>query len=135
MYRKIAINKHGVPTEALEQEFFFKYVDAQYIISKDERYLMIFAIPTGGSRHILEAVNLKRQGVKKGIPDIFVDFPSGSYHGLRIEMKPKKGAHHRPEQKEIIERYNSLGYKAVVCYGADEAIKVLEEYFKGVKNE
>lgn len=130
MYRKIAINKYGVPTEALEQENFFKYIDTQYALTKDERYLMIFAIPTGGSRHVLEAVNLKRQGVKKGIPDIFADFPSGCYHGLRIEMKPKKGAHHRPEQKEIIERYNRLGYKAVICYGAGEAISVLEEYIK-----
>lgn len=24
-----------------------------------------------------------------------------------------------------------VGYKAVVCYGADEAIKTLEDYFKG----
>lgn len=131
MYRKIAINKYGVPTEAKEQEIFFKYINSKYSYTKDERYLMIFAIPTGGSRHVLEAVNLKRQGVKKGIPDIFVDFPSGNYHGLRIEMKPKKGAHHRPEQKEIIERYNKLGYKAEICYGADEAIKLLEDYFKG----
>ena len=63
------------------------------------------------------------------MPDICIPVPNSKYHGLYIEMKRKKGGRVSQKQKEWIERLNRLGYLAVVCYGADEAIKVVEEYF------
>lgn len=128
MRNKLMLNANGKPSEAREQMTFFNYVNLK--AGTDERYRMIFAVANGGSRHKLEAINLKRQGVLAGVPDIFVDVPCGHYHGLRIELKVGKN---KPtdKQKEMIERYNKLGYKAVICYGADEAIKTLEDYFKG----
>ena len=87
----------------------------------------LFHIPNGGSRNIAEAVNLKRMGVKAGVPDLFLPFHNGCYSGLWIEMKTEKG---RPTacQREWIEWLNSQGYMAIVCHGAGEAIKVLEVY-------
>lgn len=128
MRNKLMLNSNGKPSEAREQMTFFSYVNMK--AGQDERYKMIFAVANGGSRNKIEAANLKRQGVLAGVPDIFVDVPSDKYHGLRIELKVGKN---KPtdKQKEMIERYNRLGYKAVVCYGADEAIKMLEDYFKG----
>ena len=133
MYRKIGENRYGEPTEALEQSMFFNYVRNKYNETKDEKYLMIFAFPNGYRRQVYESVNLKKQGVNSSVPDIFVDVPSGNYHGLRIEMKAKKGGRVSEQQQNFIDRYSKLGYKAVICYGADEAIKELESYLEGTQ--
>lgn len=84
-------------------------------------------IPNGGTRNVAEAVHLKRLGVKPGVPDLLLPYPSNGYHGLFIEMKSQKG---RPSalQKEWVEWLNANGYMAVVCYGAGEAINALEVY-------
>ena len=72
--------------EAQHQMAFFKWLDlAQPVIRK-----LTFAIPNGGSRNVLEAVNLKRQGVTKGVADVFVSLPNNNYHGLYIEFKAGK---------------------------------------------
>lgn len=131
MYRKIGKNRYGEPTEALEQSMFFNYVRNKYNETKDEKYLMIFAFPNGYRQQVYESVNLKKQGVNSSVPDIFVDIPRGNYHGLRIEMKAKKGSRVNKQQQDFIDRYSKLGYKAVICYGADEAIRELESYLQG----
>lgn len=131
MRNKLMLNAKGVPLEDREQMTFFAYVNTKYAFTKDERYRMIFAVPNGAKRNMAFRMKMKHTGLLAGVPDIMVDFSNGKYHGLRIEMKAKKGGRVRPEQKEMIERYNNFGYKAVVCYGADEAIKTLEDYFKG----
>lgn len=114
--------------EHVEQVNFFRWV-AFKINQGDERYHMIYAIPNGGARDPRTGVGLKAEGVRKGIPDISVDVPSGGYHGLKIEMKAGKNKM-TPEQKEYFERFQKHGYKTAVCYSFDEAIKVVEEYFK-----
>lgn len=87
----------------------------------------LFHIPNGGYRNAAEAVHFKRLGVKAGVPDLFLPFPSNGHHGLFIEMKSAKG---RPSalQKEWVDWLNANGYMAVVCYGAGEAINALEVY-------
>lgn len=78
--------------------------------------------------HPREARNLKRQGVKKGVADIFVPYARHGRHGLYIEMKRKKGGRISPEQRDFINDMTDEGYAAAVCYGAADAIKVTEEY-------
>jgi hypothetical protein len=69
------------------------------------------------------------------------------YYGLLIELKAPE--HNRvvlkgkntgkivkakgklsPEQLQLLNRLSSLKYKAVCCFGFEEAIKVIDEYFK-----
>ena len=76
---------------------------------------------------------MKQMGVLKGASDLFMAWPSGGYHGLFIEVKSKIGKP-TPAQKEFLERMNSVGYKAVVCYGADEVISTMKEYI-GYRSE
>ena len=87
-------------------------------------------IPNGGSRHPAEAANLKRQGVKPGVPDLCLPFPVGGKHGLYIEMKWGKN---RPTsaQREWLEGLAALGYATAVCYSAEEAIDVIKRYLRG----
>lgn len=56
--------------EASEQEHLFEW--AAYMSGKYPELKLMHHIPNGGSRNSAEAANLKRQGVKAGMPDIFL---------------------------------------------------------------
>jgi hypothetical protein len=86
-------------------------------------------IPNGGSRNKIEAKNMKLEGVTAGIPDLMIPLPNKRFAGLFIEMK-RVNRRNKPsdKQKEWIERLNNVGYKAVVCYGFEEAKKVIDDY-------
>ena len=88
---------------------------------------LLFAIPNGGQRHPAVAAQLKAEGVKPGVPDVFLPVARGKFHGLFIEMKvrPNKPT---AEQAQWIEVLRYYGYSAVVCYGAQEAINAIKAY-------
>lgn len=113
--------KNGIRSEAEEQAALFRW--AAYI--PELKYM--YAVPNGGKRQAREAANLKRQGVKAGVPDICLPLPKGKYHGLYIEMKVGKN---KPsdKQKEYIEYLSSVGYATCVCYGFDEAMRAITVY-------
>ena len=91
----------------------------------------IYAIPNGGYRNKIEAHNLKLQGVKSGVPDIMLAYPSKPFAGLFIEMKWGKNKPTK-NQEEWIKRLSTVGYRCEVCYSAEEAIAVIKEYL-GIK--
>jgi hypothetical protein len=75
-----------------------------------------------------QAIKMKRTGYVKGVPDLQIFEPRGEYHGLLLEIKTLKGVA-SPEQKAWIELLNKRGYKAEICKGADQCIKIIDEYF------
>ena len=95
------------------------------------RKIRVFSVPNGGKRGAKEAYFLKLEGCSPGVPDLCVPIPNKNYHGLFIEMKYGKN---KPTQyqKEWIEYLNSVGYFAVVCYGAEQAIKAIKKYISEV---
>lgn len=95
----------------------------------------LFHVPNGGSRGPAEAGRFKAMGVKPGVPDVFLDVPRGGFHGLRIEMKRRRGGVLSDEQAEWLDYYNANGYRAVVCYGWDEARMEIEDYLRGGGDE
>lgn len=90
----------------------------------------LFHIANGGSRHPLEAMSLKRQGVRAGISDYQLVYPKDGYHGLWIELKKRKGGRLTKEQKEWLDNMVLLGYSAHVANGADEAIAIIKGYLR-----
>ena len=68
------------------------------------------------------------EGVKRGVPDIILPIPRGSYHGLMIEMKRERGGVMTEEQKWWIDQLVEQGYSASVYHGAESAIKTIEWY-------
>lgn len=95
------------------------------------------SIPNGGSRNLAEASKFKATGLKKGIVDIFLPYPrlthAGFYSGLYIELKVEKRRNQKnggcsDDQLEFIDYANKVGYKALVCYGWQEAVKAIEDY-------
>ena len=88
---------------------------------------LLFAIPNGGKRHVAVARKLKAEGVKAGVPDLFLPVPRHGYHGLFIELKYGKNRP-TPHQWRWLEQLAHQGYKTVVCWGFMDAKAVLIDY-------
>lgn len=112
-----------LPTEYEEQ--------VKIVVHVEKKGLLIFAVPNGGKRYLLEAVKLKRSGVRSGVPDIMIPHARKSYHGLFIEVKRERGGIISDSQRYWINALNKEGYLAVICNGFEEAKLVIEDYFNG----
>lgn len=100
---------------------------------------MIFAIPNGGRRNVREAVRLKRQGVKAGVPDLFLACTSCSYsdrikkysfsdfNGLFIEMKAGKNKPTKSQSDWHI-KLKDFGYRIIIAYSWTEAVNEIIDY-------
>tara|TARA_R100000655_G_scaffold4623_3_gene14948 strand:+ start:1883 stop:2215 length:333 start_codon:yes stop_codon:yes gene_type:complete len=71
----------------------------------------------------------KASGYKRGFPDLFIYEPRNNYHGLAIELKV---GYNKPTNEQLawIEELNERGYKAHVCTGIEETLKVINNYLK-----
>ena len=90
---------------------------------------LLHHIPNGGSRNKIEAARLKAQGVKAGVPDLFLPVPMNDTPGLYIEMKFGKNTTSK-QQEWWIEQLQKHGYAVHVCWGADEAIAIIAAYME-----
>lgn len=94
----------------------------------DAKGVPVFAIPNGGLRHKRTAAMLKAEGVRAGVPDLFVPVPNGGYCGLFIEMKDVNGRKPRESQMQWLEALNARGYAAYWAKGAEKAIRLIDAY-------
>jgi hypothetical protein len=121
------MNKYQLSSEALEQEKVISWCFHHERLYPDLKW--IHHCPNGGSRQRLEAIRLKAQGVKAGVPDLHLPIQKGKYIGLYVEMKYDKGTIQK-SQKEWIAGMAAAGHYACVCYGYDIAVEVIESYLK-----
>ena len=116
-----------IDNEAEAQETLFQW--AEYQASKYPELKLLYHIPNGGKRDKVTAINLKRQGVKAGVPDICLPVARGGYFGLYIELKVGSN---KPTklQNEWLCNLNKQGYLATVCYGWQQAAEILVAYLE-----
>lgn len=95
-------------SEHLEQVSAVNWFEAAY------PGVLIFAIPNGGERHPSVAEKMRREGVRRGIPDLMI--PAWRTF---VEMKAQKGRL-SDYQIERIDYLISAGYQCLVCYGFDD---------------
>lgn len=111
--------------EHWQQVYLFQW--ASVMKSKHQGLAFMHASQSGMRCSFSAAKKAKSEGMKKGIPDISLPFPSGQYHGLFIELKAD-GGKVSPEQMWWIDNLNSVGYRAEICFGWVNAAKVISEY-------
>jgi hypothetical protein len=99
-----------LPSEHDEQAGVCRWMDAKF---PSVRY---FAIPNGGHRAIKTAKMLKREGVKAGVPDMYI--PAWR---LWIEMKRVKGGRIEKDQADWHRHLESIGDTVIIGYGARDA--------------
>ena len=111
--------------ESSEQQALFvwsKLMQAQY-----PELSLLHAIGNGGKRNLIEAVRMKREGVKAGVSDIMLPVARNGFHGLYVELKVGKGKASNNQEWWIAET-TKQGYYSVVCVGWVEAKEVIERY-------
>lgn len=87
----------------------------------------VFHIPNEAKRSPATAARLKAEGMRPGVPDLCIPVARGRYHSLYIEMKAD-GGKPTEEQAAWISRLRAEGMCAYVCYGASNAIALVDEY-------
>jgi hypothetical protein len=116
----------GSMTEQQHQIAVIQWSQQPTIRQKYPELALLFHIPNERSDKVQASI-LKKMGVKKGVPDLFLPVPSGKYHGLWIEMKTENG---RASTEQIwwADHLKANGYAHAFCYGWERATEVLEWY-------
>lgn len=118
-------------TEHAHQRAFFCWCNQQQY---DSRIRRAFAIPNGGERNVAVAARLKAEGVKPGVPDVFLPIPVFTSNGLWIEFKKPgddsgkgKGVLSQ-DQKEWQSYLISQNYSHFVAYTHLQAQQAVLQY-------
>lgn len=112
-------------TEDGEQEAVIQW--ATLMRNARPELLNLYHVPNEGKRSKAEAARQQRLGLRRGVPDLILDYPKGIYHGLRVEMKVKPNKT-TADQEAWLERLARAGYFVAVCYSAQEAIETIQAY-------
>lgn len=94
-----------------------------------EIYELMFAIPNGGLRNARVAAQLQGEGVKPGVPDLFLAAPRGPWLGLFVEMKDEHTGKLSKDQEAWVDRLIEQRYRVVVCHGAEKALEDILSYW------
>ncbi len=78
-----------------------------------------------------------KEGLRPGLSDLFIYFPTNTYHGLFLEVKQNRiytPSERRTRtwiaQEKFKETVKSVGYAAETCYGWQHGKRVIEDYLK-----
>jgi VRR-NUC domain len=114
------------PSEADEQAAVIEWAELQMPRYPD--LALLFAVPNGARVAWNTARQLKRTGLKAGVPDLCLPVPRHGYAGLWIELKRAKGGSLSSCQAEWHARLRLHGHRVDICKGAAAAIAVLTDY-------
>lgn len=95
----------------------------------------MFAVPNGGFRPKPIAAAMKAEGVKTGVPDIWLPVRRGVWPTLIIELKRpptpgKRVGKTSPEQDGYIAHLRAQGFAVAVCVGWLQARDTLVSYLE-----
>jgi hypothetical protein len=95
--------------------------------------MLLFHVPNGGSRNVVEASNLKAQGVVPGVADLILLVPASGFSSLCIEMKAAKNSQTNL-QREFQQAAEASGNKYIVCRSVEQFISEITAYLDGRPN-
>ncbi len=113
-------------TESKIQQAIVEYFEAN--VNRHVAFSLLHSIPNGVRVSIGLAMKLKREGLKRGVPDLFLAYPRGRYHGMYLELKKDSSSKASKSQKMWIEKLREQGYYVIVAHGYIEAVKYFEDY-------
>ena len=114
-----------LPTEHQEQVTLVAFLE---LMVASKKILAFTAIPQNmWTRSIQQKMKAKREGVRKGFPDLVI--VTGK-EVIFLEMKRKKKGRVRPEQQIWLDILDNKKTRSNVCYGSDEAIDYLGSLLK-----
>ena len=87
---------------------------------------MLFSVPNGGKRTLMEAIIMKNEGVVSGVSDLILLVGRKGFNSLCIEMKNKTSQTLNQKVWQLDAERN--GNKYVVCKSFDEFRMAIEDY-------
>lgn len=99
---------------------------------RDYIYSVPNALPYGGKQAMLQMLQLKREGLTPGVPDVECMVAIPPYTGMHIEMKRKNGkpSDVTDEQSKLMARLKKCGRHCVVAFGEEHAWQELTSYLQ-----
>tara|TARA_R110000803_G_scaffold139356_1_gene206028 strand:- start:78 stop:491 length:414 start_codon:yes stop_codon:yes gene_type:complete len=115
-------------SESEEQSNLIEWAASQENIYPELK--LLYAIPNqggAGKAAIIRGQRMRREGMRKGIPDLCLPVSRGNFLTLYIEMKFGKGRL-SPEQAQWISLLSSVGHNCQVCHSFEEGVNTLINY-------
>lgn len=119
-----------IPTENQEQRALVKWLSLHPVL-KD----LFCKNNNEGQRTAGQTWNLKLMGLRPGVSDLFIYYPTKSFAGLWLEVK--RNMHYPPSarksetwmgQEWFHEVVKGVGYDAHFCYGWVDGKEIIERY-------
>ena len=112
-----------------QQSAFFDWVDIMKL--KDKRLELCFAVPNAGKRSYGAAMYMKAEGLRAGVPDVWLPVPNKKYCGLVMENK--YGGNKLTDNQELwLRKLKRVGHYVCVCRSTEQMIKEVSKYL-GIK--
>ncbi len=92
---------------------------------------LLYAIPNpggGGKAAIIRGQRMKKEGLKKGVPDLCLPVRRGAWNALYIEMKDVTTGRLSPAQLDWMYMLTDAGNCCCVAHGFEAAQVALQEY-------
>ena len=125
------IGQIPVPTESAEQQALFAW--AEYRKGKWPQLAWMYHIPNEGKRSYARGAQMRREGLKRGVPDVCLPVARGEYSALYIEMKRTRGGRLTEEQRKWAVGLMKMGNLVLRCDGWEQAARAIEAYLEGRK--
>ena len=119
-----------MPTESQIQCAFVEYVDTKYPHLKGH----LIKITNEGKRSLAYGERMKREGLRRGVSDLFFAVPNKGLGGFWIEVKAPD---EEPtlEQNSFLLRMQDIGYAAGWYDNLDDMINYFERYIEGMDDD
>lgn len=120
------------PLEIYEQKALIQWLSYHPLLKK-----FFHKTNNEGKRTPRQGSQLKQLGLRPGVSDIFIYYPSTSYHGLWIEVKRDKkyspSERSSPTwiaQEQFLKDVKSVGFAGYFCYGWIDGKRIIERYLE-----
>lgn len=88
-----------------------------------------------GKRTPAQGRNIKLLGLRPGVSDLFIFYPTNTFHGLWLEVKRNK-SYTKSErstptwvaQEQFQEQVKHVGYAAYFCFGWEDGKNIIDKY-------
>ncbi len=121
-----------IPSEAQEQRALVKWL-SYHLIVRD----YFCKNNNEGKRTNEQGYDLKLLGLRPGVSDLLIYYPTKTYSGLFLEIKRNK-KYTKSErstatwiaQEKFLETVKSVGYQGHFCYGCEDGIEIITAYLR-----
>ena len=122
--------KIEIPSENQEQRALVKWLNFHPILKN-----FYCKCNNEGKRTDVQGWNLKLMGLRTGVSDLFIYYPTMAFNGLWLEVKRNKkytvserSTNTWKAQEEFIDIVKSVGYQGCMCYGWEDGKKIIDRY-------